>query len=118
MKEKVERREEISLSQLTQLFPNDLAAEKWFECLRWPSGIITCPKCDNDNIQQVYGRKPCPYRCRKCRTFFSVRKGSAMEGTNIGLQKWAFAVYLMTTSPKGIPSTRAPHGSPNIHGRR
>ena len=89
MKEQVERREEISLSQLTQLFPDDLAAEKWFEYLRWPSGTITCPKCDCDNIQQVHSRKPCPYRCRGCRLFFSVRKGTAMEGTNISLQKWA-----------------------------
>ena len=29
-----------------------------------------------------------------------------MEGTNIGLQKWAFAMYLMVTSPKGVASTK------------
>ena len=29
-----------------------------------------------------------------------------MEGTNIGLQKWAFAIYMMVTSPKGVASTK------------
>ena len=33
-----------------------------------------------------------------------------MEGTNIGLQKWAFAIYMMVTSPKGIASTKDPKG--------
>ena len=96
-----------------QLIPDDIAAEKWFENVRWPEGKI-CPKCGCGDIQEVYNRRPQPLRCRKCRYFFSVRKGTVMEGTNIGLQKWAFAIYLMVTSPKGVAST-SQYVDGNIH---
>ena len=97
--------EEVQTEELMQLFPDDIAAEKWFENIRWPDGK-RCPKCSWGDIQEVYNRRPQPLRCRKCRYFFSVRKGTVMEGTNIGLQKWAFAMYMMVTSPKGIASTK------------
>lgn len=100
-----EQVEKLSVFQLMQLFPDDITAEKWFEEIRWPDGK-ECPKCGCGNIQEVYNRKPQPLRCRGCRYFFSVRKGTVMEGTNIGLQKWAFAIYMMVTSPKGVASTK------------
>ena len=93
--------------QLTQAFPNNLAAEQWLERLRWPDKAdMKCPSCDSDDIIEVASRRPTPFRCRPCRFRFSVRKGTIMEGTNIGLQKWVFAVYAMVTSPKGIASTK------------
>ena len=103
--EQVVEQEELSVFQLMQLIPDDIAAERWFENIRSPDGK-RCPKCDHSDIQEVYNRRPQPLRCRKCRYFFSVRKGTVMEGTNIGLQKWAFAIYMMVTSPKGVASTK------------
>ncbi|MDE0189812.1 MAG: IS1595 family transposase, partial [Gammaproteobacteria bacterium] len=47
-----------------------------------------------------------PYRCRGCRKRFSVRIGTAMQDSNIPLQKWAIAIYLMTTSLKGVSSMK------------
>ena len=38
--------------------------------------------------------------------YFSVRTGTAMEGTNLPLRKWAFAVYLFVTSLKGVSSMK------------
>ena len=29
-----------------------------------------------------------------------------MEGTNIGLQKWVYATYMLVTNPKGVASTK------------
>ena len=102
-----EVREELSVMQLTQVFPNNLAAEQWLERLRWPDNAdMNCPSCDSNSIIEVASRRPTPFRCRDCRFRFSVRKGTIMEGTNIGLQKWVFAVYAMVTSPKGIASTK------------
>ena len=102
-----EVREELSVMQLMQVFPNNLAAEQWLEGLRWPDRAdMKCPSCGSDSIIEVASRKPTPFRCRPCRFRFSVRKGTMMEGTNIGLQKWVFGVYAMVTSPKGIASTK------------
>ena len=98
--------EELSVFQLMQAFPNNLAAERWLERLRWPQRTdVKCPACGSDSIIEVASRKPTPFRCRPCRFRFSVRKDTMMEGTNIGLQKWIFAIYMLVTSPKGIAST-------------
>ena len=98
-------RKGLSLVQITRMFPNDEAAEAWFVEQRWPDGI-RCPHCDADTIAAVKSRKPQPYRCRACRKHFSVKTGTLMRGSNLGLQTWAIAVYLMATGIKGTSSMK------------
>ena len=40
------------------------------------------------------------HHCRDCalRPMFSVKKGTVTEGSNVGYQKWAIAIYLTTTN--------------------
>ena len=47
-----------------------------------------------------------PYRCRDCRSHFSVRKGTVMQSSKIPLQKWVIAIYMMTTGIKGTSSMK------------
>ena len=47
-----------------------------------------------------------PYRCRDCRAHFSVRKGTVMQSSKLRLQKWAIALYIMTTGIKGTSSMK------------
>lgn len=42
-------REGLSLVQLTRMFPDDTAAEKWFVEVRWPDGPV-CPSCGSLNV--------------------------------------------------------------------
>ena len=95
----------MSLIELTDLFPDDAAAEKWFEKIRWPNGIA-CPDCGSLRYAVVKNRKPMPYRCKDCRKHFSVRKGMVMQSSKLGYKKWAIAIYLVATSLKGISSMR------------
>ena len=89
-----------------ELFPDDAAAEQWFEAQRWPDGERFCPDCASTDTAPVKSRKPMPYRCRKCRQYFSLRKGTVMEGSPLGAQKWLIAVYMMTTGLKGTSSMK------------
>ena len=98
-------REGLSLVELTQLFPDNPKAEQWFVKTRWPNGP-TCPRCESPNVETVRTRKPQPYRCRSCRKHFSVRTGTLMESSNLGLQKWAIAFYLLATGLKGTSSMK------------
>jgi len=91
--------------ELYRMFPDDDAAERWFVENRWPGGVC-CPLCESNNIQHRKTRKPQPYRCRACRKDFSVKTGTPMHGSNIGYQKWAFALYLMLTGLKGTSSMK------------
>ena len=43
-----------------------------------------------------------PFRCRDCRKRFSVRTGTVMQSSKLGFQTWLVAMYLLTTSLKGV----------------
>ena len=47
-----------------------------------------------------------PYYCGACRKYFSVRTGTPIEASNLGLQKWAIAFYLLSTNLKGASSMK------------
>ena len=98
-------RQGISVVELFEMFPDDTAAEQWFESQRWPDGI-TCPRCDSKRYSVIASRKPMPYRCKDCRKHFSVRVGTVMQDSNLGLQKWVIAIYMMTVGIKGTSSMR------------
>ena len=55
---------------------------------------------------ETKNRKPMPYRCRDCGEYFSVKKGTVMESSKLGLQKWAIAIYMMVTGIKGTSSMK------------
>ena len=95
----------MTVMELLRKFPDDAAAERWFEAQRWPEGRF-CPDCGSTNTVVVASRKPMPYRCRDCRHHFSVRKGTVMQSSKLGLQKWAIALYMMTTGIKGTSSMK------------
>ena len=96
-------REGLSLIQLFRMFPDDETAEKWFIHTRWPTGMA-CPHCGSTNIQERTTHATMPHRCKDCRRFFSAKKGTMMECSNIGYQAWIIAIYLWTTNLKGVSS--------------
>ena len=99
-------REGISLIELAEIFPDEAAAVKWFEDIRWPDGERHCGHCGSVRISEVPSAKPMPYRCKDCRSYFSVRTGTMMESSRLPLRKWAFAVYLYVTNLKGVSSMK------------
>lgn len=100
-------REGITLIDLFKMFPDEQAAEDWFEQQRWNTTGIYCPRCGGvDRVREQANRKPMKYHCGDCRRFFSVRTGSLMERSKIPLHKWAVAIFLVTTSLKSVSSMK------------
>ncbi len=99
-------RDGISIMQLTAMFPTEEAAETWFEEVRWGATSRHCAKCGSTNTYEVKRRKPQPYRCRSCKSYFSVRTGSALAETNLPLRTWLHAIYLYITSLKSVSSMK------------
>ena len=96
----------ISLLEITDMFPDEASARAWFENLRWPDGLKTCPRCSHPDTVAVLSEKPMPYWCPACRSYFSVKVGTVMESSKIPLRKWVMALYLMTTNLKGVSSMK------------
>lgn len=97
--------ESLSVFEFMQKFPNEDAARKYLEERRWANGRF-CPHCGSLRTVEVKGEKPMPYRCQDCRSHFSIRTGTVMAESRVPLQKWLFAIYLMTTARKGISSVQ------------
>ena len=98
-------RQGMSLVELMDLFPDNQAAEDWFELQRWPQGIC-CPECGSVRYSEIKARKPMPYRCKDCRGYFSVQKGTVMQSSKLSYRKWAIAIYLVATNLKGVSSMK------------
>ena len=100
-------REGISLKKLMKMFPDDAAAQRWFEAQIWPDGPY-CPRCGSFNVQADIRHKTMTHRCRDCdgKPRFSLKMGNVMEGSKLGYQTWAIAIYLVTTSLKGVSSMK------------
>ena len=95
----------MTLVEAVNTFGDPDKAEAWFEEMRWPNGIV-CFECGSLDIRERKGRRPTPYHCRDCGKDFSVRTGTLMQGTNLSLDKWAMAFYLIATNLKGISSVK------------
>ena len=99
-------RQGVTLLQMAQIFPSEDATARWFAARRWPDGNRPCPHCGSHHTMDVADAKPMPYRCKTCWSYFSVRTGTVLERSKVPLQKWAYALYLTTTSLKGVSSMK------------
>ena len=96
----------ISVIQLFQMFPDEATSRKWLENIRWPNGERHCPNCGSLKTSAVPNERPMPYHCGECREYFSVKTGTVMQSSKVPLQKWVIAMYLLSTSLKGVSSMK------------
>ncbi len=97
-------REKISFFQLTRRYNTEDQAQSYFEASRWANGR-QCPFC-NSSKTITASHKTMPYRCQKCKKLFSVRIGTLMESSKLRYRQWLMAIFLISTSLKGIASTK------------
>ena len=97
-------REGITLIALMDIFPTEEVATQWFEAHVWPAGRC-CGHCGSTRTQEASHRKM-PYWCSDCRSYFSVRTGTALSHSRVPLRKWAIAIYLELTSLKSVSSMK------------
>ena len=96
---------DLPLGRFFERFPDDAAVERFFIEKRWGDGFC-CPHCTSEDIQSGAKRKTIPFRCRCCRRRFSVRNATVMQGSNLDYRTWLLAMYLLTTSTKGVSSMK------------
>ena len=100
-------REGLTLIEVIDLFPDDATAERWFIERLWPDGPY-CPHCGSVNVQSDVKHPTMTHRCRDCpeRPLFSLKTGTVMQSSKLGYRVWAIAIYLFTTSLKGVSSMK------------
>lgn len=93
----------ISLFEFFSKIPNEEAAVAFMEHWVWGDSPW-CPYCGDDNVYRVKNGRPASHRCRDCKRHFSVRTCTVMKGTNLPVQKWLLAIYIMLTGRFGTAS--------------
>jgi transposase-like protein len=90
-----------TLIEAVKYFANPDTALGCMVAIRWPDGI-TCPRCESDRYSFVKTRRI--WICLACKKHFSVKLGTIMEDSPIGLDKWLTAMWLIVNAKNGISS--------------
>jgi transposase-like protein len=91
-----------SLIDLFRAFPNEDACIKHLRTIRWRKGEF-CPRCGHDKLYDF--KRIRLFKCKQCRSNFSIRVGTIFEDSKLPLQTWFAAIWLITNHPKGVAST-------------
>ncbi|HSH86811.1 MAG TPA: IS1595 family transposase [Methylophilus sp.] len=89
-------------------FHNEEAAYAYVESKLWTNGPV-CPHCATfDRIGKMGGKSTRigTYKCYTCRKPFTVKVGTIFESSHIPMRLWLQAIFLISSSKKGISSNQ------------
>jgi len=77
---------------------------KFMVNLRWPDGVVRCPRCNSDHVK--YLEKARVWKCYSKHESpkFSLKTGTIFEDSPLGLNKWLPAVWMIVNDKNGISS--------------
>jgi len=91
----------MSIIQIYQKFPTTKDCFSYLEDIRW-KGKPSCVYCQSTDCTS--SNNSYRYYCLNCRASFSVTVGTIFHHTHLPLQKWFFAITLLSNSRKWITS--------------
>ncbi len=91
-----------TLQEAMVYFANEENAFELVKEMRWPDGKVTCPRCGSDKA--YFLAKYRIWKCGGCKKQFSLKIGTVMEDSPIGLDKWLSAFWLIVNAKNGISS--------------
>jgi transposase-like protein len=69
---------------------------------RWPGSNVTCPRCGEAKHSFIKTRRI--WFCYVCKKQFTVKVGTIMEDSPIGLDKWMIALWMLVNCKNGVSS--------------
>ncbi len=91
-----------------EYFHDEAKAYEFVEARVWNQGPV-CPHCKaRDRISKMQGKSTRigTYKCYHCRKPFTVKVGTIFESSHIPLRLWLQAIFLLSSSKKGISSNQ------------
>lgn len=84
-------------------FANPVNCREYLVARRWPMGV-TCPKCGSRNVlfMEKYNRWHC--REKHQAPQFTLKTGTVMEDSPVGLDKWLMAMWMVVNCKNGVSS--------------
>ena len=70
--------------------------------LRWPNGVVACPRCGSEKHSFVKTRRL--WHCKGCKKQFTIKVGTIFEDSPLGLDKWMCAYWMLCNCKNGVSS--------------
>jgi transposase-like protein len=96
-----------TLVEAIRYFADPDAALEFVAQLRWPDGAV-CPVCESTEVSFLSTRRI--WKCKACKKQFSVKLGTILEDSPIGLDKWLPALWMLANCKNGISSYELARG--------
>ncbi|MBZ5666817.1 MAG: IS1595 family transposase [Acidobacteriia bacterium] len=93
-----------SLQEAIVYFANPDNCIDYLAIRRWPEGRVVCPSCGSDKVKFNPNRRLWQCSSHHSKRQFSIKVGTIMEDSAIGLDKWLTAMWLITNCKNGVSS--------------
>jgi len=70
----------------------------------WADGQVRCPTCDSQDVIYLENARLFKCRTKHPRQKFSLKVGTILEDSPLGLNKWLTAIWLIANAKNGISS--------------
>jgi transposase-like protein len=92
-----------TLQEAILYFADPVNCREYLVARRWPRGV-TCPRCGSRNV--LFLEKYNRWHCREKHEApqFTLKTGTVMEDSPIGLDKWLMALWMVVNCKNGVSS--------------
>ena len=93
-----------TLHDAIKYFADEDHALGFMKSIRWTDGIVKCPCCGSTDVSFLSTRRI--WKCKEAhkKQQFSVKVGTVLEDSPIGLDKWLCGFWLIANAKNGISS--------------
>jgi hypothetical protein len=92
-----------TLTQAIQYFADADNCLNYLKARRWPNGVI-CPKCGRKDAAFIPSRRLWQCKTRHPKAQFSIKTGTILEDSALGLEKWLPVMWLVANCKNGVSS--------------
>lgn len=97
-------KEPQSLQEAIVYFANPDNCLQYLSARRWRDGVVRCPTCESDKVAFIPTRRLWECKGKHPKRQFSVKVGTVMEDSAIGLDKWLMVMWMLANCKNGISS--------------
>ncbi len=100
----MENKEPNTMIEAVEYFKSPANCRAYLVPRRWANGVVTCPTCGDSRVKfsEKHNRWQCAVHHPKRQ--FTLKTGTIMEDSPIGLDKWMPAIWLICSNRNGISS--------------
>ncbi|MGO9646560.1 MAG: IS1595 family transposase [Terriglobales bacterium] len=93
-----------SLQEAILYFSNPDNCIDYLAIRRWPDGKVICPGCGSKNVSFNAKRRTWKCSTHHAKREFSIKVGTVMEDSPLGLDKWLTAMWMILNCKNGVSS--------------